>query len=762
MMVISQSWPVDGGFLTFKIARSGGSWFASMLKGLAEIAFTEEGITHKTGELYTTDEKETYLQNALRVPLGSVCLNDERFDGDCVRVHRTRTGTIRDYNASRHHHPGFKLEVEHAASEYYEMRADYDKAKGPTAKGIPTCGLSMSTMGSNDLNFTKIMDHGRHKLILYIRTNVAKMGIAMKRGLLVEKFCHHHNVNSPECASKIPETIPNSATDLMHAIKKKIMENEVLVAAANDAGVPYLPVVYEGLQADKISALKGVKAFLGLEWRGDRLEGLAEEEKQGASNKTLVKTTSEDLRLVLENYDALMSHLKEELARAPDFSTADGSSLSRRALALGCLISMVEAAGPKEFSRCLPTPDGGGLRAIHLSNQLFGQKEQTLFRASILRSAELSRIYGVGVENSYFETAFSTAAEVWEPTKEMGTMLWAHGRSATDAIARALKDTAGWGYCNNVKEGFKEAKHNPNPTPLTLEALTTCIANRQLFTHIKPQHLTQHKSALRTADSLFAAAWAVSPVNLLLYTMIVGPHFSSPRMPLFFHDCSQHCRCLQLKKGTSVFDVPSPLSHRAVLFSILIQAGFRTVVASFRSNQLAREVSSFELLSKSKHQGKFESGRKGGKAKERKAHFDHLQAKFDAERAAYVEGLEAAAKFGFLVIDLSFAEVTSGLCGAVTKVLMAMEARSELTGLAGAPHDERLCNKMVAHDADGSGHMRTSQRDQPLDVRVGNKETADSIRAQLSGTSNGWMLDLHALESPLSSAAPLDRTSTRQ
>ena len=66
------------------------------------------------------------------------------------------------------------------------MRADYDKAKGPTAKGIPTCGLSMSTMGSNDLNFTKIMDHGRHKLILYIRTNVAKMGIAMKRGLLVE------------------------------------------------------------------------------------------------------------------------------------------------------------------------------------------------------------------------------------------------------------------------------------------------------------------------------------------------------------------------------------------------------------------------------------------------------------------------------------------------------------------------------------------------------------------------------------------------
>lgn len=148
-----------------------------------------------------------------------------------------------------------------------------------------------------------------------------------------------------------------------------------------------------------------------------------------------------------------------------------------------------------------------------------------------------TRLYGGGLEQTRRASPMSSSRVAW-PRRLLGSpaggvMLWAYGRSATDTFAGTLMESSKFRYCGGQKEGFtKNGGHARKGVALSQQALTKCIATDGRVTHIKPQHLVEKGSSLRTVDDLFPAVKA---------------------------------------------------------------AGFTVVVAAFRYNQLLREVSSIEL-----------------------------------------------------------------------------------------------------------------------------------------------------------------------
>ena len=67
-----------------------------------------------------------------------------------------------------------------------------------------------------------------------------------------------------------------------------------------------------------------------------------------------------------------------------------------------------------------------------------------------------------------------------------GVILWSHGRSASDALAGTLKDSANFSYCNGLREGFGN-KHDSSL--ISKEALDACRDRGEMLTHVMPVFL---------------------------------------------------------------------------------------------------------------------------------------------------------------------------------------------------------------------------------------------------------------------------------
>jgi hypothetical protein len=388
--LVSQTPSVEGGLLVLKIARSGSSWFADSLNQVAGVAFVEEGITHSAGGLFSVGKKESYLRDALQMPIGKIKSYHGKNKMQMLRVHfsehsvnrNTRKlldARVNESDNRKSHRPSY-------------MRSIKDHGTQQLLRKIMVVGVSISAIGNVDLGFKNILRHGQNKLLMYIRSNVVKLGLASLRGKLFRSACGHPNIRDGDldhCASKLPHMVDSTVGELMWGIASKVIQNEILVATANKPQVPYHTVMYEELQLDRESVLNNVTTFMGSIW--STLHRVS-----GATKFT--KSTGEDLRTVITRYDELLKYLQ---AKRADVNThAYGQ---HRHVAYNCLLRMLKSDAPEVFQECTPTPDGGGLRLVNMGLHMdAGFKEHYL--KDLLDSDELSRIFGVGINGSYFET----------------------------------------------------------------------------------------------------------------------------------------------------------------------------------------------------------------------------------------------------------------------------------------------------------------------------------------------------------------------
>jgi hypothetical protein len=204
---------------------------------------------------------------------------------------------------------------------------------------------------------------------------------------------------------------------------------------------------------------------------------------------------------------------------------------------------------------------------------------------------------------------------------------------------------------------------------LSTLSLRRCIEKKQLFTHVKPMHLVANQSALKTPAAFFMGAW---------------------------------------------------------------DAGFRTVISSFRTNQLATAVSSYELKNKKQSHRTFDG-----------AEQNKLINKFKAQWHSYRNGVVAATALGYVVVELNFTQVTTQLCESVNLVLDAMLAHHAATGYRDKTAPTR-CTTASISAANHNKHMHSSHHNALLWQRIG-KINAKLVTDQLQGSDYEWMLNLSAL-----------------
>ena len=94
------------------------------------------------------------------------------------------------------------------------------------------------------------------------------------------------------------------------------------------------------------------------------------------------------------------------------------------------------------------------------------------------------------------------------------------------------------------------------------------------------------------------------------------------------------------------------------------------------------------------------------------------------------------AQLGFHTTEMSFENVTAGLCSAVKSTLSEAHRATQNDAIR---HPESCKLK--------TGHTGTSHRWRALEQRVG-QEAAALINGQLAGTPYAWMLDLSAVRWP--------------
>eukprot|EP00931_Biecheleriopsis_adriatica_P111672 TRINITY_DN860_c1_g1_i1.p1 TRINITY_DN860_c1_g1~~TRINITY_DN860_c1_g1_i1.p1 ORF type:complete len:366 (-),score=55.74 TRINITY_DN860_c1_g1_i1:60-1157(-) len=207
---------------------------------------------------------------------------------------------------------------------------------------------------------------------------------------------------------------------------------------------------------------------------------------------------------------------------------------------------------------------------------------------------------------------------------------------------------------------------NVKDSTLSFESLERCIQKGQLLAHVKPEHLTRSKSVLRTPEAFMDAAF---------------------------------------------------------------RAGFKMLITNFRENQLARDVSSFELAASHEGYDREEL------ALERIRYTSAVQA-YEKDRRIFNDGINAATKAGFTLVPMSFSAVTASTCTCALKAMVLYSGRSDLN-----------CVAEVQHDV-------TSHREASLEERT-TKKAASGIRDALSNTSYAWMLDLTAEDWPSEIRPPL-------
>ena len=234
-----------------------------------------------------------------------------------------------------------------------------------------------------------------------------------------------------------------------------------------------------------------------------------------------------------------------------------------------------------------------------------------------------------------------------------GVVLWSHGRSASDALAGTLKDSANFSYCNGLKEGFGN-KHDSSL--ISKKALDPCRDRDEMLTHVMPVFLDKPGNALTTPKAFFRAAR---------------------------------------------------------------DRGFKVVVAVWRENVLARQVSSFELM--------VAHGRVSSRDAGAREHFcgGTLIRQIEDLTRAYRAGVNAARDAGLKVVERTFDEVVSDLCGTVAAVTDELE--DEFRGSSCRPFE--------------SPHVLTSQRHKDLAGRT-TPEAAACASKELRHSAYAWMLDL--------------------
>ena len=275
----------------------------------------------------------------------------------------------------------------------------------------------------------------------------------------------------------------------------------------------------------------------------------------------------------------------------------------------------------------------------------------------------------------------TTMSAVSTPRRR-GVILWAYGRSATDTFCGTLLKTARFAYCNGRKEGFNEV--HPEAKPLTRSNLGACARRGQMLTHVKPGHLLDGPAPNNTTGGIY-----------------------TPEQ----------------------------------LFGAAKDFGYQVVVATYRRNALARDVSSMELRRR--------------KEKQVRAHWcdvkvgnrTGLAARYADQKALYDRGVRAARTEGLEVFELTFQELIGDVCAAVNRVTRSLEPQR-----CGKEQVKKICP--CKESKTPNKHTRTSHRNKGLAGRT-SKDAARCITNSLSKDPEyAWMLDLSSFEPPEGTHGP--------
>lgn len=237
-------------------------------------------------------------------------------------------------------------------------------------------------------------------------------------------------------------------------------------------------------------------------------------------------------------------------------------------------------------------------------------------------------------------------------------ILYSPGRTATDTVSETVIDSTALSYCH-IKEYYG---HGLKPSEANLKR---CYDSKRgkggAYIHVKPEHITFIGS--RSSDA---------PQG----------HLTNPEQ----------------------------------FFNAARKVGFTTVITSFRDNQLARSVSSYEMKRRSPMDAR------------RTWIENDLKEHFKSQVLLFNRGVLAAKQNNFTMLAITFNEIVGDLCGTVEKVVKFAQ-----------------CTRFKCRQ--GIGHTDKSHHDRSLAGRIG-EEAAASVVKQLKGSAYEWMLDLEASKWP--------------
>ena len=177
------------------------------------------------------------------------------------------------------------------------------------------------------------------RVVGFIRTNVVKMAISHIHGRMVHDICGVANLATDDpCAKRVPARFAIRPDEFDEKLRAEYAANTHLRASAAQAALGMLEngaadtrgrphwVTYEGMQLDKVGELTALFRALRL----------AEPARVWIAPPTYTKTTKDDLRDVILNFDELVAHLNATMppASAP------------------CLVEMLLETTPKVYEWC--------------------------------------------------------------------------------------------------------------------------------------------------------------------------------------------------------------------------------------------------------------------------------------------------------------------------------------------------------------------------------------------------------------------------
>lgn len=320
-----------------------------------------------------------------------------------------------------------------------------------------------------------------------------------------------------------------------------------------------------------------------------------------------------------------------------------------------------------------------------------------------------------------------------KPLNGSGIIFWSYGRSGTGSFKKSLVSATGYKYCKGKGEPF--SGHPPD-----VKSLRDCILNGELLLMVKPQHLYQHGGSLQSPQKFFKAAYQVAWWARIFFFVwfvvsLVSLHGFRAFFTLVYMAWIQHAEgrvelyCIEGTWNISDLQTTKRFLEKTLWSS---KAGFRIVVGSFRENQLARDLSSFELMtrqSRSRDPGYVIQA--NGFVKE-KLGYPGIIKRYEELRANYNLGLESAYNLGFTIVPLSFEDLIRDTCQCVRLTLKALQQYA-------LPHLAE-CHAVATHIS--PPHINQSV------VSATTEEVGSIIKGELIGTPYEWMLDLDANDWP--------------